>query len=290
MSDGGSRYCGPEGPRVNREGFWAKAEEVGCAALMLALGVTDLLTGRDLSFYPVYLIVISTVATRQGVLPGLFFTGLAFSFWITDLVINGSPMNEIATSFNLMGNLVLALVDVWFAGWMHDLLRLERVGARTDELTGLINRRGFLELAGYEIERHRRAVRPMSFVYIDCDDFKVVNDTRGHAAGDRLLRLIGVVMESGLRQTDTVARMGGDEFVALLPDTDGEAATVVVGKVLEQLAASARRHGFSNSFSAGVITFANAPPSLDYALSRADELMYRVKAGGKNGLVALTEE
>ena len=99
--------------------------------------------------------------------------------------------------------------------------------ARTDDLTGLANRRHFFELSEAEIQRARRYAHPFSLAYIDFDHFKEVNDSRGHAEGDRLLRAATHTILDNIRSTDVMARTGGDEFAVLMPETGPEAAMSV---------------------------------------------------------------
>jgi diguanylate cyclase (GGDEF)-like protein len=90
--------------------------------------------------------------------------------------------------------------------------------ARVDYLTHIPNKLGFDEQLKIEIARHRRDRNPFAVAYIDCDNFKSVNDTRGHAAGDRVLKVVAETARANLRVTDVFARLGGDEFAVILPD------------------------------------------------------------------------
>ena len=118
----------------------------------------------------------------------------------------------------------------------------------------------------------RRYGGPLSLAYLDLDDFKRVNDERGHAAGDDVLRAVADALRSQLRPTDLVARLGGDEFVVLLPHTDREGAFEAMARVRTVLA-STQVIGFS----VGVIQVDHAIGSIDDLLGRADELMYEAK-------------
>src|SRR2546428_3829832 len=89
-----------------------------------------------------------------------------------------------------------------------------------DQLTNVLNARAFSDRLSQELDRNRRYPRPLALLYMDLDDFKVINDTHGHQTGDAVLRLVADAMRSSGRQADAVGRLGGDEFAALMPETD----------------------------------------------------------------------
>ena len=155
--------------------------------------------------------------------------------------------------------------------------------ATQDELTGLSNRRAFLDLAAREMNRAVRYERPISLCYVDLDHFKSINDRHGHAAGDRVLAITGQVLRETIRDTDLAARFGGDEFCILLPETDAEQALVVVQRFRATLAARATDPPIT--LSAGVAGLTRGQGSLADLLDRADAAMYRAKLAGRNGLV-----
>ncbi len=162
-------------------------------------------------------------------------------------------------------------------------LEHERTLSRTDALTGVANSRHFSDSAQSEIGRARRTGRPLSIAYLDIDNFKLVNDDFGHAAGDDLLRRAAMTLVSTTRRTDIVGRLGGDEFAVLLPETGSEEAVVVLNRLHEALGKEIRSRGHPVTTSMGAITFNKAPPSVDDLLWPADQLMYAVKRVGKDG-------
>ena len=145
--------------------------------------------------------------------------------------------------------------------------------ARTDHLTGVLNRRGWDEMLGREIARGRRDRRPFAVVLLDLDHFKEWNDVHGHAAGDDLLLGHVGAWRGELRDIDILARLGGDEFAVLLPSTDVEQAQVVAQRLLRAIPAG-------HSCSVGV---AVRDPLDDGAavMARADAALYAAKAGGR---------
>ncbi len=159
--------------------------------------------------------------------------------------------------------------------------KLERL-SRTDELTGLANRRAFEEQLENEVTRARRNSRPVCLLMLDLDDFKRVNDERSHAAGDEVLRSSAKALLDGIRDVDTCARIGGEEFVVVLPETDLAGAELVAEKLLQRIHERVLFElGIDVTASAGLACLRSdeSPAAL---LARADGLLYRAKREGKN--------
>jgi len=158
--------------------------------------------------------------------------------------------------------------------------------ATTDALTGLWNRRCFLEKAEGERERAGRYGRPLSAVMIDIDLFKRVNDTHGHAAGDIVLRRFTEIVGAKLRRTDVFGRLGGEEFAALLPESDAAGASVVAEILRREIAATPVDLGGETTLritaSFGVAAATGQADTVANLLQRADEALYRAKRGGRN--------
>jgi len=155
-----------------------------------------------------------------------------------------------------------------------------------DGLTGLANRALFRDRVGHALELHRRDRRPLAVLFCDLDDFKVINDTTGHAGGDELLVRVAERLRGALRAGDTLARLGGDEFAVLLED--GSDPLGVAQKLVEALRAPFALLGVPTSVqvSVGVTAVAaDAPtPTTDELLAQADTAMYAAKRGGKDAL------
>jgi diguanylate cyclase (GGDEF)-like protein len=117
---------------------------------------------------------------------------------------------------------------------------------------------------------------------MDIDNFKFVNDSFGHSAGDSLLRLVAETIRNNIRESDVIARLGGDEFAILMPETGYESARKIITRVQQRLLDVMQKKGWAVTFSQGVITFTIPPNSIDEMVKNADELMYTVKNEGKN--------
>lgn len=148
--------------------------------------------------------------------------------------------------------------------------------ARRDTLTGLPNRRALEEQLPREMARARRSLSPLCVAILDIDHFKQYNDTHGHLAGDKVLRACARAWDSCLRAADTIARVGGEEFLVLLPDTSAEQAAEIV----ERLRTATP---MGQTCSAGLARW-DYNESIDELLDRADKALYLAKAGGRNQL------
>lgn len=158
--------------------------------------------------------------------------------------------------------------------------------ALTDELTGISNRRHFMQLLHYEYNRARRYDSPISLAIVDIDHFKKINDTFGHPVGDEIIRHFASQLQQQLRKQDAVGRLGGEEFALLLPETKEAEAVVMIERMIKQLKQQALDHiapGFNYTFSAGVaeLNFTTAS-SIDSWISIVDQALYQAKINGRD--------
>ncbi len=168
---------------------------------------------------------------------------------------------------------------------LHDELNKVRLLSLTDEFTGLPNRRAFMRRLDDEIGRSQRYATPLALVMIDLDEFKAVNDSRGHAAGDEVLRCYANDVLSVFRHHDMVARYGGEEFSVLLPNTVGEDALSAMRKVSERVANTLCEYEGHKlklpTFSAGLTLYVPGEPPTAL-IDRADRALYAAKRLGRN--------
>jgi diguanylate cyclase (GGDEF)-like protein len=160
---------------------------------------------------------------------------------------------------------------------------LERL-ARTDPLTDLPNRLAFFELAPLEIERTRRYSRPLSLAILDLDHFKSINDQYGHHAGDTALKHITNTVTQQLRPSDLFARIGGEEFAVVLPETEPQEATRLVERILKDVTRTHLEYEnkqIALSFSAGITEYYDGA-TLDELVRHADMALYESKAQGRS--------
>jgi len=159
-----------------------------------------------------------------------------------------------------------------------------RAQARTDPLTGIANRRAFEDALARCHADLARSRRPFVLAYVDVDRFKKLNDTRGHAVGDRALKRIAHTLGSGLRRSDMISRLGGDEFAVLMPDANAHAMRRPFDAMFTALTVAVASEGWPISFSVGVIAFEDALATAEDAGDLVDKLLYAVKASGRNGV------
>jgi two-component system cell cycle response regulator len=170
---------------------------------------------------------------------------------------------------------------------LHETVQRQAV---TDELTGLYNHRRFQEALASELERSKRFEQDMSLVMLDIDNFKSINDTYGHEAGDSVLRQFATRFRRNTRSIDLACRIGGEEFVIVMPDSGLERAFQVGERLRECIAAEPfQANGETRlkvTASVGVATLEQPQGSLDALFKRADQALYVAKRGGRNRVVA----
>ena len=220
---------------------------------------------------------------RQGV----YFALLSNLIWfLIDTVYSGHRFSHpLIPYWNTGVRVVLFLIAAQFLRLLKIQSNNEKSLSRTDNLTGVMNRHGFVEMAENMFELSARHGRPATLAYIDLDNFKQVNDLDGHSEGDRVLRTIGEILQKSLRRTEMAARLGGDEFAIALPETNQSGARSALNKLKENLDQAMQKHHWPVTFSIGVASFDTAPANFDEAIRLADALMYKVKNSGKNNIL-----
>jgi diguanylate cyclase (GGDEF)-like protein len=158
--------------------------------------------------------------------------------------------------------------------------------ARTDMLTGLLNRQGFDERFELELARSRRTGQPIALVLADVDNFKELNDSAGHPAGDAALSAVGACARDVTRPFDTTARIGGDEFAAILPDTDVHGAFALAERLRAAVANASHGRSQPLTMSVGIVVFPEHGRSREDLVLAADRALYRAKSLGRNRSVA----
>ncbi|AMJ62151.1 sensor domain-containing diguanylate cyclase [Bosea sp. PAMC 26642] len=163
-----------------------------------------------------------------------------------------------------------------------------RALADSDPLTGLFNRRAFLPFAEDAMNYYKRYRRDLGILMFDIDHFKRVNDTFGHAAGDEVIRAVGKIIAGQIRLTDKVARIGGEEFVVLLRETDGAGAKLLANRIREQVQNTIVSQGLAQlsiTISIGAAMAREGDRDIEDVIARADAALYTAKSAGRNQVV-----
>jgi diguanylate cyclase (GGDEF)-like protein len=252
--------------------------------IMVTAGLDDL-SGVELSFSIFYLAPVLFMAWYGGFRHGSVCAALAGVVWLVIELLAGKVYTHYWIGiWNASVRFGFFLLSAYLLNYVHALLKLQRSLAETDGLTHLKNSRAFYAALRQEADRAVRYRRPLTIAYLDLDNFKQVNDGWGHETGDKVLRIVADLLRGHLRMSDVTARMGGDEFVLLLPEVGPEAARQALEKVRSVLLTEMVREGWPVTASIGAVTFLEVAGDVSALIHAADELMYEVKRQGKNAI------
>src|SRR6478752_4080727 len=302
----------PHSPKADISGFWAMAAGTALAAMLLfryagrlslrsyeccmllaSLTVTLSLylngerhggpsAGNQvlylwIALYSGYFFSRAAMTAQLGAIAGLYGGVL--------LIIDVGPVA--LTRWTITMGMVSAAAAIVQALKLRndDLLTRLAKAARTDSLTGLVNRQAFDERLAIELAAVRRTGRPMTLIIADIDHFKEINDRSGHAVGDVALRIVGETALRTARSADTVARIGGDEFAAILPDTDAEGAFLFAERLREAILKQEMDDALL-SMSLGIAESEADGLTPDILCRSADQALYEAKELGRNQTVA----
>jgi two-component system cell cycle response regulator len=259
-----------------------------CGSFLISFGVY--FTQSSASVYALLYVWVGFQAAyffpRRDVVGHVAATGITYA-----LALASVPGSDRAQRWLLMFGVVvvIALMVAVLRERVNRLIARLADAARTDPLTGLLNRRGFQELMEVETERALRSSRPLAIVVGDLDHFKHLNDRFGHAAGDLALRRFGEIASGASRRIDAVARIGGEEFALLLPDTEQHAAYLLA----ERLRRAVKEPGVDGelpSVSFGVASFPTHAADAEALMHAADQALYAAKAMGRDRSVIYNPE
>ena len=255
--------------------------------LLMLVSVVDIVTPSYIFLTGFYFLPISLAIWYCGRDLSIFVitVSIAITLYMASLNIpTGAPLweSELGYSSFVIAFLGFGVMMFYFRSLFQHL----EEESQTDALTGLRSRRNFLEMAQFEISRMARSGDPLTLALIDLDNFKHINDTQGHAAGDALLVAASRCMTSVLRKIDVLGRLGGDEFVILLPGTDANEATAVLERLHSSLKTLLQSLSHLTTASIGAVTVSSGVvlPVTDL-MEKADAVMYSVKRASKDGVV-----
>lgn len=259
---------------------------------ILIVGAFDYATGIEIRVFPLYFFPLAVAARRFGIRSAIAAALLVACTWMAMLYLNGVRYSNAwiwAINFLTQGSAFVLFAVLISSLQQH--LRREHELSRTDPLTGLTNSRAFLERGPKMLAASTQRGEPITLAFIDLDRFKQVNDRDGHEAGDRLLETVGALLRRHLAEHGEVARLGGDEFAVLLPAVDAPRAQSLLEAMRAALRADPAIRAAGVSASIGAVTHHPSGPDLATLMKRADQLMYRVKAEGRDAVqVARVED
>jgi diguanylate cyclase (GGDEF)-like protein len=251
--------------------------------LCFCIAWIDYITGSEIRVYPLYFGPVMLAAYFTHLSIAMVFVLICSGLWVISNVYADTEFDHVLIWVwnTLIQGAALALVGYLVHNTRKNREKQQEL-ARVDTLTGLPNIRAFNECTPQTIELCKRMALPVTIAYVDLDNFKTVNDTLGHNAGNTVLLKISDIMKSTLRTSDMLFRFGGDEFVALLPNTSDEAAKVALERLRQNIEAAMKSENFSVTASIGAVAFQSSPKNLEELVQAADRIMYVIKSSGKN--------
>lgn len=261
------------------------AAAVAVAGLVV-VGAVDLATGTEIHVTSLYFLPLALAGWRLPRRMAALCALLATAIWSVAQRYGGAThWTALVWVVNLATEGLALLTVTLLTSLLGERLRLEQAAARFDALTGLRNRRALIEEGALLVELCRRHARPVAVALLDLDHFKQVNDRFGHARGDEVLVSCARIIATHTRTADVAARIGGDEFVVLMPETTAPEACVMMERVRSQFATHAAMRDTGVTATIGVLGEAAATLSLTELLGRADSAMYRGKQSGRDRVV-----
>lgn len=279
-----------------RESRWKMAIEIWVMIAFITWVLWN--TGKiDSPLLNLYLLVIITSGLTMGKVTTLLilllitcvyvYMGFPVFSYSTFSLQNFGRMMTIFSPYLLIAYLTTMLsADLQYARKMFKHL------SETDDLTGLDNIRAFNNILDHEISKSQRYSQPFSLLMLDADGLKDINDNFGHEAGDRLIKAMAETIQTCLRESDTLARYGGDEFIALLPQTDQENAIEAgerIRRAIENTSFDMSGSQVKSTISIGLATFPDQADNINELLRKADQSLYKSKNDGRNRVTAYNE-
>ncbi|NNE38337.1 MAG: GGDEF domain-containing protein, partial [Gammaproteobacteria bacterium] len=237
-----------------------------------------------------YLLVIIASALTLGKITTL----LEFALITCLYLYMGYPIfAEDTFSMNNFIQLMVVFAPFLLVGYLTTMLSADvqhgrsllQLLSETDELTGMHNRRSLVSALENEVERALRTDKPFALMQVDADNLKSINDTHGHEAGDKLLKHISSILEESCRSYDVLARVGGDEFVVVLPGINTESANAIAERIrtaVENSSFDYKGSQVTSTVSIGLASFPETSNNIDELMDKADKAMYQSKSSGRN--------
>ncbi|MCA1789243.1 MAG: diguanylate cyclase [Thioalkalivibrio sp.] len=253
---------------------------------VIAIATVDLTTGSEMRIFPLYFLPLTMAAWHFGKGAAILASVAMTSVWMGALYAGGVTYSALYVwPVNFFAQVITFLVVSLLVAKLREEMRHERTFALTDPLTGIPNRRAFFQEGQGVLASCNRHARSATLAYLDLDNFKSANDRFGHEHGDKVLCRVADGLAESLRSSDVIGRVGGDEFVVLLPETTTETAGPALEKVYTLLRDDPLLSDAGVTVSIGAVSYAHAPEDLNEMVQAADSVMYRLKETSKDGVL-----
>lgn len=257
-----------------------------CIALIDLIARLHYVTGFAYEFNSFYVLPLLASAWWLDTFTCVSTTLFCLADWAyTDIRLEGKQSELLPLVCNTTTRAMTISCVIVLIKRLRRALQQEWDNSHHDQLSGLWNRRYFLELGATVLTVAKRHDLPVTMAFMDLDRFKEVNDTLGHAVGDDLLRTVSAVMQDHFRSEDILTRLGGDEFAVIMPGLTAKDAAMRLEALREKIRAAMGQRRWPVTLSIGAASFAEATGGLEAMLRAADAAMYEAKAAGRDCLV-----
>lgn len=252
--------------------------------MMLGIFFADFFTNEDIQLHILYVFPIALVVMHHDS-PILIVISMIFAVIFMSVTLTHYGFSTLSILINVVIGIAAYCAMIYFSYSARVNFLKATNSATVDPLTEVLNRRGLEPILGLEVARWKRYGEVFSLAMLDLDGFKELNDQKGHRAGDQALKLFAEILRGNIRESDTVARIGGDEFVLLMPHASSAETSILCEKLCRDVETQMKALGFNVTVSIGCKTFDSASRTVSDVLNEADKVMYAAKKGGKNCVV-----
>jgi diguanylate cyclase (GGDEF)-like protein len=253
--------------------------------VVFVLGYLDYLSGFEYAFSLFYLIPVALAAWFIGRRSAIILSVLSAVIWYISNNLAGQTYSHTGIGYwNTAISLGILILFSYLLSSMKNIVEREKEASNTDAITGLMTSTPFYQIATAELLRAKRYKRPYTLAIIDIDSYKQLKKHLGHEGSALVLRTVADTLRTRLRNTDIIARLGEDEFVALLPETNHNSGSVVISKLQSQLLKTMERHHWEVTFSISAVTYYVYWIPLIEAIQQTHKLMQSIKDKGGNSI------
>lgn len=253
-----------------------------CGFLLFTVTALDYITGFEISFFIFYSFPIALASWYGSRYFGIMTAMTCIIGWAWADYFSGHDYSHpLIPYWNGMTRLFFFIFIAIAVRQMKEKFDMEVRNSTIDSMTKLLNSRGFFSQAHSLHNLLKRENQCFTLAYVDLDNFKKVNDTMGHSEGDNVLISVARTMKTSLRKSDIICRMGGDEFVLLLPNTNESQAKIALSKLKSDLDQTSSENDWPVGYSIGAGVYSAKDFELERAIKQSDALMYDIKKSGK---------